>query len=115
MVLPPDAKSTLGSFGFRWVKAKLTSIASLTFQVAPIEYQRRSSSGRRGVRCSMLVGVSSYATPPRRVQASLSLYSAPNDMNAVSSQPKGSTESGSALSNSTRTSRSDDQPVSVQL
>src|SRR5690606_17824875 len=57
MRLPLEVMSTRGSSGFRWLKAKLTSSWSLTAQVAPIEYQRRSSSGRRGVRCTRLVGV----------------------------------------------------------
>src|SRR5690554_5431835 len=115
MRLPLEVMSTRGSSGFRWLKAKLTSSWSLTAQVAPIEYQRRSSSGRRGVRCTRLVGVWSSAMPPRRVQRSLSLYSAPSDTKVESLHSNGSTASGSGLSNSMRTSRSDDQPVSAKV
>src|SRR5690606_34587193 len=115
MRLPLEVASTRGSSGFRWLKAKLTSSASLTAQVAPIEYQRRSSSGRRGVRCTRLVGVWSSAMPPRRVQLSLSLYSAPSETKVESSHSKGSTASGSGLSNWMRTARSDDQPGSAKV
>jgi hypothetical protein len=77
--LPPLAMSTRGSSGSIRVSAKSTSSLSRTRQVAPTEYQMRSSSGRRGVRYSMLVGVSSRAMPARRVQASLRRYSAPSE------------------------------------
>ena len=53
--------------------------------------------------------------PPRRVQRSLSLYSAPSDTKVESLHSNGSTASGSGLSNSMRTSRSDDQPVSAKV
>src|SRR5690606_25788014 len=67
-----EVMSTRASSGLRWLKAKLTRSRGLTAWVAPSEYQRRSSSRRRGVRSPALVGVWSRAMPPGRVQRSLS-------------------------------------------